>query len=304
MAAVHSGTSSTPLIDEFLRALNAEFASKAVISTLAIASDPSHAERFGSHDKIVGLVKSLQATEYVLGEQAEKTTWFLTGEGQLYAKQGTPEFRLVTWMRDQVAQEGGVEVAALRSGFGSEADVAVSNAMKMRWLEIDKATKKVSVKQIPDRDIVQGVLRVVEGLQLAAGGATESEETELFKQLSETAPETPPEKILQELKKRKLVESKKLKYLNLQKGPRFSMQMTKPVADLTADLLVGDAWQKADFKEYNFFASGRKIRLGSIHPLIQVMRQFKLILRSMGFEVSRSQQFVTMVRSCDRLTSN
>ncbi|PFH35807.1 putative phenylalanyl-tRNA synthetase alpha chain A [Besnoitia besnoiti] len=291
-------SASAALMDDFLQALDTELGSQPVISTLDITGNPAYATKFGGHDKIVGLVKSLQANEYILGEQAEKSVWNLTGEGQLYAKEGSPEFRLVMWMKDHGNEEGGVDMAVVKAGFGSEADVAVSNAMKMRWLQIDKATKLLSIKQAPQSDNVKVLLDAVQAQQHASAGADQDDEAVLFKRLLDLAAPSTPEKTLQarthenELKKRKLVELKKVKYIKLQKGPKFSLQMMKPVADLTAELLIGDEWEQANFKEYNFFASGKKIRRGSVHPLMQAMKQFKHILMCMGFEEMPTNQYV------------
>lgn len=91
--------------------------------------------------------------------------------------------------------------------------------------------------------------------------------------------------------------------------------MRRTIADLTAKLLVNDAWKEAggfalrvplcvvatsapmgckgwlllceaELKPYNFFARGKKQRCGSVHPLMVVQKQFKHVLVAMGFEVS------------------
>ncbi|CBZ51153.1 hypothetical protein NCLIV_042265 [Neospora caninum Liverpool] len=273
-------------MDEFLHVLDKEFGLRPVVSTLALAESPDYAAKFGAHDKIVGLVKSLQANEYVLGEQAEKTVWSLTEEGQLYTKEGSPEFRLVTWLQAR-GNEDPLDVPAIKAGFGSDADVAVSNAMKLQWLRIDKATKIFQINQVPKSDNVRALLDVVQGQRDG-----NHDEAALLERLAELAAPASPEKTLQELKKRKLVELRKVKYLKLQKGHKFSLHLTKPVADLTAELLIGDAWEKSNFKEYNFFAAGKKIRRGTVHPLMQVMKQFKQILHCMGFEEMPTNQYV------------
>ncbi|KEP67216.1 UNVERIFIED_CONTAM: phenylalanyl-tRNA synthetase alpha chain A, putative [Hammondia hammondi] len=279
---------SAALMNDFLQVLDKEFGLQPVVSTLALAENSEYGDKFGAHDKIVGLVKSLQANEYVLGEQVEKAVWSLTEEGQLYAKEGSPEFRLVAWLQQRGNEEASLDVTAIKAGFGSEADVAVSNAMKMQWLRIDKATKLLHINKVPESDNVKALLDVIQGQR----DGNQDDAAALFKQLSELTATASPEKALQDLKKRKLVELRKVKYLKLQKGPKFSLHLMKPVADLTADLLIGDAWEKSNFKEYNFFAAGKKIRRGAVHPLMQVMKQFKQILYCMGFEEMPTNQYV------------
>lgn len=79
-----------------LHALDAAFTSGGAPTTLGLSKD--HPD-WGGHDKVLGLCKSLQAREYVSLKQHEKTLWLLTAEGDRYADEGTPEYRLFVWMQ-------------------------------------------------------------------------------------------------------------------------------------------------------------------------------------------------------------
>lgn len=58
--------------------------------------------------------------------------------------------------------------------------------------------------------------------------------------------------VVAELKKRKLVKLEQWKTFKISKGPAFSLEISKPETDLTAELLQSGQWQEKQFKEYNF----------------------------------------------------
>ncbi|KAL8440571.1 hypothetical protein Efla_007232 [Eimeria flavescens] len=286
-----------------LHALEAHYSSGLPApNTLSLAKQ--HAD-FGGHDRVVGLCKSLQAREYVALTQHEKTQWLLTEEGESYAADGTPEFKMLLWFR-QNQQAEGVDVATLRAVFGALTDVALSNAMKMGWLRLDKATKRMQLQQQQAGsnssssgpgspaavDLGRKALETIKEWQLADEKTDRDTEKQLFDMLRSVEPSKQPDKLLAELKKRKLVESKKLKFWVVEKAEKFKLELKKPLADLTAKLIATEAWKQQELKPYNFFASGKRLRRGAVHPLMMVQKQFKHTLTAMGFEEMATHQYV------------
>ena len=76
------------------------------------------------------------------------------------------------------------------------------------------------------------------------------------------------------------------------KGSSFSTSRKVQQTDLSAELLRSAAWQSADFKPYNFQAKGADCHAGSLHPLMKVRHEFRLILLEMGFEEMPTDNYV------------
>jgi len=99
--------------------------------------------------------------------------------------------------------------------------------------------------------------------------------------------------VLKGFERRKLVIAILYKYFELSKGDLFSSGLSrKQLTDLTVSVLKDETWRTNDFKQYNFVSSGTKIPRGSIHPLMRVMKSFKKILFSMGFEEMPTNKWV------------
>ena len=59
-------------------------------------------------------------------------------------------------------------------------------------------------------------------------------------------------KILNDLKKRKLIAQGKITDFSVTKGPEFSTDLTKLETDLTSDMVSTNAYKDLKFKPYNF----------------------------------------------------
>lgn len=59
-------------------------------------------------------------------------------------------------------------------------------------------------------------------------------------------------------------------------------KIVKQEADVTADLLLNDAWKEKSFKPYNFDALGSALDIGHLHPLLKVRSEFRKIFLEMG----------------------
>lgn len=72
------------------------------------------------------------------------------------------------------------------------------------------------------------------------------------------------------------------------KGPNFTTKIEKLETELTADLLVNDAWKTKKFKPYNFSALGAALEAGHLHPLLKVRSEFRKIFLEMGYVIIES----------------
>jgi phenylalanyl-tRNA synthetase alpha chain len=115
-------------------------------------------------------------------------------------------------------------------------------------------------------------------------------------------------KVLTDLKKRKLVKLEKSIKYTITKGPKYAKQIPVcrlriaglyrflplecannrflsqiEVTDLTAEMLANNSWQTANFKEYNFNALGGSQSPGALHPLMKVREEFRKIFFNQGF---------------------
>lgn len=237
------------------------------------------------HEKVAGTLNSLASKSQVtLSEPFERVTWFLTPEGQSYADVGSPEWRLLEHVA-AAAEPPTVQDVQARCA-REVADVGLKTALKLKWLALDKPTKtlKTMVDVAAAEDACAAALRHVRA-------AAEEKQTEI-EVLARLGDGEHAKKTLQELKRRKLADCRRVKYYEVTRGPAFSLTIKKLATDLTQEMILRDTWQDLEFKPYNFFAAGIRPQRGSVHPLIRVLKKFKRILVSMGFEEMPTQDWV------------
>merc|ERR1719331_3428269 len=99
-------------------------------------------------------------------------------------------------------------------------------------------------------------------------------------------------KEIAEMKKRKLVAQHKISTFTVTKGAKFSMDVKKAAAEITADMIATGAWKSTEFKPYNLKALGMDIGAGNLHPLHKVKTEIRQILLLMGFQEMKTNQFV------------
>lgn len=102
----------------------------------------------------------------------------------------------------------------------------------------------------------------------------------------------PDNKAVADLKKRKLVVTKRVLSFRVAKGPKFGNEMIKEEADLTVDMLTSGAWKTCKLKPYNFKAMGATASTGALHPLNKVRHEFRQIFFELGFEEMPTNKFV------------
>lgn len=154
--------------------------------------------------------------------------------------------------------------------------------------KLDKATVKVG----------QGKAMKNKWISKAEGGrfvaATKDIKDDTQAQLDEIkrTKTYPDAAVLKDLKKRKLVTSKKVITYDVTKAEKYALKMVIEETDLTEAMIADGSWKTASFKPYNFNALGSVQNSGALHPLMKVRTEFRDIFFSMGFEEMDTSNFV------------
>ena len=99
-------------------------------------------------------------------------------------------------------------------------------------------------------------------------------------------------KVVEALKKRKLLNVVSQKSYKVTKGKEFMPTRVKLETQLTAEMLRSGAWKDIKFKKTNLNAAGQVTNGGHLHPLLKVRAQFRQTLLEMGFNEMPTDKFV------------
>eukprot|EP00210_Caulerpa_lentillifera_P002874 g2744.t1 len=262
---------STTIEERILRTLE----SKSVVTDTFVLAQ----ELEKDHNEVVGVMKSLQAHEFILVEDIDHFQYTLTDEAKSYLKTGSPEAQLMTAIPKEGISLPQLKVISLYSTltlFQSTVEAAVSDigfkqAMALKWIEVKKENSSTMVYRKVDEviDLVRESLeRIENGEELSTKDATNLH------------------------KKRKLIVPNSWKTYRLTKGPKFALQLTKKATDLTREIMLKGSWKDMEFKPYNFNALGLPTQGGCLHPLLKVRTQFRKIFTQMGFEEMPANSYV------------
>ncbi|KAI0121273.1 phenylalanyl-tRNA synthetase alpha chain [Xylariales sp. AK1849] len=191
----------------------------------------------------------------------------LEAEGELIAAHGSHEARVFEALRTAVE---GLTIQELEKSIGDKniSKLGQGKAFKNKWIA---KTNDGKLKAVPEliHDAVREQLLSVK-----------------------TSRALPDRKVLDELKKRKLIRIERLTDFKIDKGPRFALQIPDEATDLTAEMLATASWKTATFKPYNFQALGAEQHAGALHPLNKVRTEIRNIFFEMGFEEMPTDNFV------------
>jgi phenylalanyl-tRNA synthetase alpha chain len=184
-------------------------------------------------------------------EVIERRKIELTEEGKGYADNGTPEYQYanalelnVTTLKTEVEAKVGEFVAKI--GF--------AKAMKNKWVKI--AEDKNYVVRIAEKVV-------------------DDEKEQLSAFVTNPDLEAHDKKVVEALKKRKLLNVVSHKSYKVTKGTEFMPTRVKLETQLTAEMLRSGAWKDAKFKKTNLNAAGQVTMGGHLHPLLKVRAQFR-----------------------------
>lgn len=215
-----------------------------------------------NHDELLNVIRSLHGFSLIDATDIKKESWILTEEGEKYAESASPEVQVF----EAVPPEG-IDPKVLEASMDKQIfAVGSKNAMKNKWLQIEKNPTLIKRKVAKVDDIIRQQL-------LAIRGGEEIQDTEA-------------------LKKRNLIKRQVWTGFSVRKGSKYAPKRCKPATDLTRDLLQKGNYDDVEFKEYNFSALGQSLDCGHLHPLLKVRAQFRKIFVEMGFEEMPTNNFV------------
>lgn len=177
------------------------------------------AEELGlDHQKLDSFIKSLLVDDYIETKIKDYKEAKLTDEGAKWASKGTPEVQLLNLLK----QGEKMSKAELDEKLGADVSkIAQNQANKNKWIKSDKT----HVERLVGDDF-----------QCVFSGT--------LNQLLTTSDVTAvKEEILEELKKRKLVNVNTIKYYHIVKGTNYNPTKQDLTSELTADMLRDGSWK-------------------------------------------------------------
>ena len=221
-----------------------------------------------SAQSVDAALKSLLVDDFVALEVIERRKIELTEEGKGYADNGTPEYQYANALELNVqTQKSDVE-----SKVGDfVAKIGFAKAMKNKWVKI--------------ADDKNYVIRIAQNL-------VDEERDQLAAFIAKPDIEAHDKKIVEALKKRKLLNVVSQKSYKVTKGTEFMPTRVKLETQLTAEMLRSGAWKDIKFKKTNLNAAGQITNGGHLHPLLKVRAQFRQTLLEMGFNEMPTDKFV------------
>lgn len=223
------------------------------------------------HQKVIGALKSLQAydSDLLKCEPVVRKQIELTAEGKSVAENGSHE----AIVYNSIPLDGIVQSELMKCS--PNAKVGFSKAMSQGWIWVDKSTSPPMVRRKVDT-IVDAVKENLVSLNKNELNNDQTIEASL----------------LNEYKKRKLIQEITIKSFLIGKGTGFTRNLLKLETDLTVDMLSTGLWKQLKFKAYNFDALGAPPERGNLHPLLKVRSEFRQIFLEMGFSEMPTNNYV------------
>jgi len=245
-------------VEDVLPGLEKLFVSEPKVSSRALS-----AQFNVPHQKIVGIIKSLQSIAYVSAADRVETALELTPEGANFGENGSAEY--IFW---QSVPDDGISQADAQKHIPN-AKIGMGKALAAKWIMKNKEDGKFykATKEEPSDVIGQLCRKVRDKEQLNA-------------------------KEVADLKKRKCVKETKETVFDVTKGGEFKTSIQKPETELTKELLDSGEWAKRSFKDYNYDAEGIRPEHGFLHPLLKLRTAYRQIFLEMGFEEMPTNNFV------------
>jgi phenylalanyl-tRNA synthetase alpha chain len=219
------------------------------------------------HQKVVGVVKSLQAIgDLITVEQRVHKKWELTDEGKTVVEKGSHEAHVYY----AVPVEGISQSVIMQTV--PNAKVGFSKAMSSGWITVTKhGGEAIVTRKVDDiKDIVQEHLNLI--VSNSPNEVTDAQR--------------------QEYKKRKLLQEVVTKSFLLGKGIDFSISVEKLETELTQEMVASGSWKERKFKPYNLDSFGIVPERGHLHTLLKVRDEFRQIFLEMGFSEMPTNNFV------------
>ncbi len=205
-------------------------------------------------DAVLKAIYLLQERGYVRVDERVWKEYELTEEGLRYLTENLPEENILVELK-----KGEKPIKELEEKFGKRTvGIAIGNLRKKGAIEV----KNGVVKLLKDVDF--------------------PEKAALAKIYSNRTAKI-DEKIIKELKKRKLIKEEILKEIRFSIVSKPDVELREKISDLTPELLSSGEWRDKDFLEYDVTIPSKEIFTAKIHPYERIIRECRKIFLEMGF---------------------
>ena len=212
--------------------------------------------------------------------QARPTTLIeLTDEGQEYANKGLPERRLVDILE---SLNGKATLADIEKSSKLEPkliEIALGWAIRKKWVSFDKKTQTVRFLQKTWAEKDEMLLTEMSGkglVSLLSIDNLEAVETLKKRQLLKVKEKT--ERVFEITEDgRKAISKREVTSVKI-------MPSTRPVTQLTPELIITGKWHTTKLQKYNIEAPVAKTWPGKKHPYLQFLDEVRAKLVNLGFQ--------------------
>ena len=217
---------------------------------------------------------ALQEKKLVKIREDKRVIIRLNVEGELHAKRGLPERRLVTALKKlgtKASLEEIVRKAGLRKQF---TPIALGWIQRKKWATLNKKTNTLQILEKPKEGNDEKLLKL-----LSEKGQATIEE--LSSELQPAVQVLKRRKLLKtEEKTRRIIEMTEAGWTVIRRG----IKVTAEVTQLTPELIITGKWRKAKLQKYNIRAAVAKTWPGKKHPYLQFLDEVKAKLVTLGFK--------------------
>lgn len=205
-------------------------------------------------DAVIKAVYMLAERGFVEVEEKVWKEYELTEEGLNYLTEGLPEEKIVFDLK-----EGKKSIKELEEKFGkSVVGIAIGNLKKKDAIKIEN-----------------GIVELIREPEFPEKSALEKLYSDRTAKIDE--------KILKELKKRKLIREEEFKETVFKIVKKPDVELKEKVADLTPQLLLTGDWKDKEFLEYDIKIPVKEAFTAKVHPYERIIRECRKIFLEMGF---------------------
>ncbi|MDI9645407.1 MAG: phenylalanine--tRNA ligase subunit alpha [Archaeoglobales archaeon] len=183
--------------------------------------------------------------------EVKRKKFSLTEEGERYLVEGLPEEKLIRLLRETN------DIEELRKKMGNEFQIALGWLKKKGFVNIEGS--RVILKSEPTFQEKEALEAIKKGEEIDA-------------------------RILDLLKKRKLVKVEEVKSYEIEVKEKLTLELTEVVADLTPEMIVSGNWRGKKFLAYDVSIPSKEYYGGKIHPYERIIRECRKIFIEMGFK--------------------
>ncbi|MBE8538916.1 phenylalanine--tRNA ligase subunit alpha [Geoglobus acetivorans] len=205
-------------------------------------------------DAVIKAIYLLAEKGFVEIEEKLWKEYELTEEGIKYLTEGLPEEKLISELR-----ESKKSIKELEEKFGK----------RLVGIALGNLKKKGAIK------IESGVVELISEPQFYEKAALEKIYSDRTAKLDE--------KILRELKKRKLLREEQFKEVSFKIIRKPDIELKEKISDVTPEILISGAWKGKEFLEYDIRIPSKEVFTAKIHPYERIIRECRKIFLEMGF---------------------